>query len=214
MGEINKVNNSRVPLPTSIEDASGSANILNLWRNHFQSLFNCLNNSKFNMKTKLDCDFNELKVTIQDIQNAIKRLDNNKSCGSDEIYAEHLKYCSDKIYPLLSICFTSFFVHGYLPDNMLTVILVPIIKNKAGDINSISNYRPIALSSIFSKVIEYIMLDRIEMQLLTNANQFGFKRGHGTDQCIYVMKELANMYMSRKGCVFACFWTHQRLLTG
>ena len=204
-GEINKVNNSRVPLPTSIEDASGSANILNLWRNHFQSLFNCLNNSKFNMKTKLDCDFNELKVTIQDIQNAIKRLDNNKSCGSDEIYAEHLKYCSDKIYPLLSICFTSFFVHGYLPDNMLTVILVPIIKNKAGDINSISNYRPIALSSIFSKVIEYIMLDRIEMQLLTNANQFGFKRGHGTDQCIYVMKELANMYMSRKGCVFACF---------
>ena len=38
-----------------------------------------------------------------------------------------------------------------------------------------------------------------------NANQYGFKRGHGTNQCIYVLKELANLYTSRKGCVYACF---------
>ena len=41
--------------------------------------------------------------------------------------------------------------------------------------------------------------------MLTNPNQFGFKTGHVTDQCIYVLKELANLYTSRKGCVFACF---------
>ena len=49
------------------------------------------------------------------------------------------------------------------------------------------------------------MLDRMELYLLTNPNQFGFKKGHGTDQCIYVLKELANLYTSRKGCVFTCF---------
>ena len=156
--------------------------------NHFQNLFNCLNITRTNVNNKTNCDFNVLKVTVNDIQNAINRLDNNKTCGSDEIYAEHLKYSSEKLYPLLSICFTSLFVHGYLPDTLLTVILVPIIKNKAGNINSINNYRPIALASILSKIIKYIILDRIELQLATNANQFGFKHGHGTDQCIYVFK--------------------------
>ncbi|CAL4193970.1 unnamed protein product, partial [Meganyctiphanes norvegica] len=64
---------------------------------------------------------------------------------------------------------------------------------------------PVALASILSKVIEYIILDRIEFQLTTNPNQFGFKRGHGTDQCIYVLKEVAHLYTSLKGCVYSCF---------
>ena len=113
-------------------------------------------------------------------------------------YAEHLKYSSEKLFTLLSMCLTGFFVHGYLPESMLTVILVPIIKNKAGKINSINNYRPIALASILSKIIENIIFNRIEHQLITNPNQFGFKRGHSTDQCIYVLKEVANLYISSK----------------
>lgn len=100
-------------------------------------------------------------------------------------------------------CF--FFVHGYLPDSLLTVILVPVIKNKAGNINSIDNYRPIALASILSKVIENIILVRIQLQLETNPNQFGFKRNHSTDQCIYALKEVVNLYMSLKSCVYTCF---------
>ena len=167
-------------------------------------MFNCLNNNLYNIECD-NYDYNNIKVTVDDIINAINKLDNNKSCGSDEIYAEHIKHSSEKLYPLLSLCFTSMFVHGYLPDSLLTVILVPIIKNKAGDINSMNNYRPVALACILSKVIEYIILDRLEVYILTNPNQFGFKKGHGTDQCIYVLKELANLYTSRKGCMFACF---------
>ena len=85
------------------------------------------------------------------------------------------------------------------------MILVPVIKNKAGNINSIDNYRPIALASILSKVIENIILVRIQLQLETNPNQFGFKRNHSTDQCIYALKEVVNLYMSLKSCVYTCF---------
>ena len=48
-------------------------------------------------------------------------------------------------------------------------------------------------------------MDRIEINLITNPNQFGFKRSHGTDQCIYVLKVVANLYMSLKSCVYTCF---------
>ena len=42
---------------------------------------------------------------------------------------------------------TGFFVHGFLPSSLLSVVLVPIIKDKCGKINSKDNYRPIALAS-------------------------------------------------------------------
>ena len=83
------------------------------------------------------------------------------------------------------MCFTSFISHGFLPESMLSVVLVPVINDKAGKIiSSKDNYRPIALASVISKLVELIMLDRIEMYMNTNPNQFGFKRKHGTDQCI------------------------------
>ena len=103
------------------------------------------------------------------------------------------------------MCVTGFLVHGYLPKNMMTVVLIPIIKNKAGNINSVDNYRPIALASILSKIIEIIIRSRIENFLVTKPNQFGFKSKHGTDQCVYILKEVINLYTSMKCCVFACF---------
>ena len=77
------------------------------------------------------------------------------------------------------MCFTSFISHGFLPETMLSVMLVPVMKDKAGKISSKDNYRPIALASVISKLVEVIMLDRIEMYMITNPNQFGFKRKHG-----------------------------------
>ncbi len=64
---------------------------------------------------------------------------------------------------------------------MSAVLLVPVIKDKTGKITSKDNYRPIALASIMSKVLERILLDRLEWKILNNDKQFGFKRKHGTD---------------------------------
>ena len=76
---------------------------------------------------------------------AIEKLDLNKACGSDGICSEHLKYASNILVPLLlAMCFTSFFSHVFLPETMLSVMLVPVIKDKAGKISSKDNYRPIA----------------------------------------------------------------------
>ena len=108
----------------------------------------------------------------------------NISCGLDGRSAEHLKHCSDVIIPLLSMCFTSLFVHGILPESMISVVLVPIVKNKNASICSKSNYRPVALASIVSKVFGNIIYDHIAYSLITCDNQFGFKDKHSTDMCI------------------------------
>jgi len=40
-------------------------------------------------------------------------------------------------------------------------LLVPVIKDKDGKVGCLDNYRPIALASILSKVMERILLDRV-----------------------------------------------------
>ena len=98
--------------------------------------------------------------------------------------AEHLKHCDKCIVPLLAMCITGFFVHGLLPRSLLSVVLVPIIKDKCSKINSKDNYRPIALASIVSKIVENILLDSMSVMRSTMSNQFGFEKKHGTDLCI------------------------------
>ncbi len=58
------------------------------------------------------------------------KLDSNKTCGDDKISAEHLMHASERILHLLAMCITGFFVHGFLPDNLISVILIQVIKQK------------------------------------------------------------------------------------
>ena len=204
--EIAKNNNCKTPLPDQIEDAKGTDNILKLWRKHFYDIFNCLKsvNGK-NTSRKISETINEIMVKPYEVIEAIKELCLNKSCGLDGITAEHLKYATGRLPYLLSLAFTGFFTHGFLPESMISVLIVPVIKDKAGAINSKDNYRPIALASILSKLIEKIMLNRMETFLLTQPNQFGSKKKLGTDQCIFALKELVNKYMDKGSCVYTCF---------
>ena len=55
-------------------------------------------------------------------------------------------------------------------------MLVPIINDQCGKINSKDNYRPTALASIVSKIVENILLDRMSVTLSTMSNQFRFKK--------------------------------------
>ena len=135
-------------------------------------------------------------MEISEVENAIKCLDINKTDGMDGVYAEHLKHCDKRIVPLLAMCITGFFVHGILPSSLLYVVLVLIIKDKCSKINSKDNYRPIALASIVSKNVENLLLDRMSVMRSTMSNQFGYDKKHGTDLCIYVLKEVIDRHTS------------------
>ena len=45
-----------------------------------------------------------------------------------------------------------------MPQYMINSVIVPLVKNKSGDLTDKYNYRPIALSSITSKLFEHIIL--------------------------------------------------------
>ena len=166
-------------------------------------LFNCVKSNSF---TVGNIDSNEdVTVFLQEIYDAIMMLKGNRACGMDKISVEHLKLGSRTFCPLIAICFTGLLIHGILPDSIGSVTLVPIIKDKAGKMNNLDHYWPIALASILSKVLERIILNRLEQFALTSDNQFGFKPKHGTDMCIFSFKEVLDLYNRHNSTFFICF---------
>ena len=107
---------------------------------------------------------------------------------------------------MLAMCFTGLFIHGVLPPSMISVILVPIVKNKRISICSKNNYRPIALASIMSKLLEQIIYERVSEALETCSNQFGFKAKHSIYiMCILAFKEAILKYRDLSSNVYTCF---------
>ena len=68
-----------------------------------------------------------------------------------------LKHASANIHVLFSLFYTTAINHGYLPNNFMKTIIVPLVKNKTGDISDVNNYRPIALVTVTSKIFENIL---------------------------------------------------------
>ena len=67
-------------------------------------------------------------------------------------------------------------------------------KNRQCDTNDKNNYRPIAIVIALSKIFELCIMRMIETHLVTSGNQFGFKREHGTDLCIFTVKSVIKYY--------------------
>lgn len=47
--------------------------------------------------------------------------------------------------------------HGIVQENFSTDIIVPLVKDKAGDANSLGNYRAIALTPVIAKILESVV---------------------------------------------------------
>ena len=123
---------------------SGTDNIAALWRQHCFSLFNCIKSDAY----VVNSDMRVETISTHVVYDAMHTLPDNKACGMDLISAEHLKNASLRLAPLLALSLTGFMIHGILPDSMLPILLVPVLKDKAGRVTCMDNYRPIALASI------------------------------------------------------------------
>ena len=75
---------------------------------------------------------------------------------------------------------------GIFPDDLKIAKVTPIYK--ADDKSDLTNYRPISVLSCFSKILEWIMYNRLHQYLTENKihypKQFGFQTGHSTEHAI------------------------------
>ena len=140
-----------------------------------------------------------------ELSSVIRSLKGGKACGRDGLQAEHFIYGSDKLCVYLCMLFNAMIVHGFVCKGLMDTILVPIVKDKKGDISSKDNYRPIAITSVISKILESCILKRYSHLLNTSYNQFGFKDNLSTDMCIFSLKHVIDYYSNMSSPVYLCY---------
>ena len=111
----------------------------------------------------------------------------NKAAGIDGLSAEHIINSHPCVIVHLKFLFTMLLSHSFVPDAFGMGIVIPIIKDKCGDVSSVDNYRPITLSPVISRVFESLLLLQYSEHLRTDDMQFGFKKGIGCSNAIFAL---------------------------
>ena len=191
-----------------VGECTTDVSILDLWKCHFSDIINSeplenVERERLLLAEALQSKMRTerppwwcVEVHFREVEKAIKYLKLQKSKGPDCLQSEHLRYGGSCLSIHLSVAFTAFLRHSFIPYQFLESHIVPIVKDKRGDMSSEENYRGIAISSVMSKVLERIILDRFQGVLGSRDQQFGFKRGHSCSDCSFVLKGSVDYYLS------------------
>ncbi|XP_065675729.1 uncharacterized protein LOC136091937 [Hydra vulgaris] len=105
-------------------------------------------------------------LSTEELERAFKSIKKNKSRGSDEINGNVIIDCFEQLKDVFFKVFSASIKQGIFPEQLKIAQVTPIYKE--GDQSKITNYRPISMLSIFSKVLERIMCNRVYKHLDKN----------------------------------------------
>ncbi|CAF4937092.1 unnamed protein product [Pieris macdunnoughi] len=148
------------------------------------------------------CDSSMPEITFRQraVRKALSSLDIHKSSGPDGIPPIVLRTCAPELAPVLTRLFRYLYLLGTVPKCWKTASIHPIPKK--GDRSDPSNYRPIAITSLFSKIMETIincqLLWYLEGHQLISDSQYGFRRGRSAgDLLVYLTHRWAEAIESK-----------------
>lgn len=116
---------------------------------------------KINGEDKLMCDG---KITVNEVTDAIKGLQLNKSPGVDGIIAEFYKIYERLLAPILLEVYHYMEEKDCVSESMVTGMITILYKNKGSKVK-LENYRPISLLNVDYKILAKILANRMKRVL-------------------------------------------------
>ena len=121
-----------------------------------------------------------------EVRRELRNLNPSKATGPDGISAIVLKEWADDLVRPLSLQFSLCFRNAYQPASWKIANVVPIFKKNSK--SQPSNYRPVSLLPIISKIMGRItsksLTNFLEKHLVLSNRQFGFRSGLGTSDLL------------------------------
>lgn len=168
-----------------------------------------------------DCDIKTLNSTETRIQNTIyveqaneleilnilKSLNSNKGAGADAIRPKDIKLNAEQLTPVITTLINTSLNECTLPKLLKTSLVRPIFKS--GNKTDYNNYRPISILPVVEKVIEEIMVRRLNDFLkkynVINKNQYGFQKGKNINKLLGHFSNHINKCLDRNTHCLALF---------
>jgi len=161
--EVKRIRRKCNNVSNVVDGVSNADDIAELFAEKYSTLYNSvsydvndMSDIRSELNESIECVTSDHAVTGIDVLCAIKQLKAGKSDGSLGLVSDHFINACDEFNIHVAMLFSALLVHGLAPDDLVSGTLIPIPKGKNVNITDSSNYRAIALSSIFGKVFDLI----------------------------------------------------------
>ncbi len=138
-------------------------------------------------------------ITQKELEKAIKKLKNGKSTGPDSVRNEMIKKGGECLHRILNILFNRILASGTYPVAWQKSTITPIYK--ALDPNNPTNYRGVAVSDTLSKVLTYILNERLYNYFVENdlwsKNQNGFMKKKRCEDNVFIINSMYQKYVKQ-----------------
>ena len=142
------------------------------------------------------------KVTPALIKEAINKLNTAKTDPSFMFTSDCFKAAPDFLADHLSNLFQVYLLHGHVSSVLLLATLLPLIKDKLGNHNSSKNYRSIAISSLFLKIFDWVVLLLYGQHLGLDDLQFVYQEGVSGTMCTWLALETITHFILNGSEIF------------
>jgi len=104
-------------------------------------------------------------VSVSDVREAVSHLKAHKRDGCTGLESDYIINAGDDCLMHVALLLNAIISHGALPDSFLNSTIIPIPKARNVSMCESANYRGIALSSIYFKIVDNIVLHKYSAHL-------------------------------------------------
>ena len=125
-------------------------------------------------------------VSVSDVAKCLQTVSPHKASGSDNIPVILLLQCSDILAPPFTTLVNTSLTSGTVPACFKTSHISPLFKS--GDATSSTNYRPVSLLPILSRILEFFVKKQLTAYLTQHSilpsSQFAYRKMHSTEDAL------------------------------
>lgn len=181
---IQRLTNFKVSKDPSPSTSSNLAEELNLFFARFEVNETRNESTLTTPTTVLPTDALTLCLSVEEVRRAFLGVNPRKAAGPDGIPGRVLRDCADQLAEVFTSIFNISLSTCSIPKCLKSAIIVPIPKTTA--VNSLNDYRPVALTSTIMKCFERLLLPHIKASLspTLDQHQFAYKANRSTADAI------------------------------
>ena len=141
----------------------------------------------------------DVPFSMDEVEGAVKKLKKRKVPGHDNLLAEHLIEGGPCVITWLTGIMNAIIDHEYIPESFKCDLVVPIYKGAGKDPLATNSYRGITLSPVFSKVLEFLILERLGLVFMEanipHVNQSAYRKKVSCEDAIFATHEVIARYL-------------------
>ena len=143
-------------------------------------------------------------VTKDMVQWAMSKMKKGKAAGLTGVVIEMLEASGGTSIDVVTDLINQIISEGQMPGDWQVSSIVNCFKGK-GDALERGNYRGLKLLEQVMKILERIVDKLIREQVHINDMQFGFMKGRGTTDAIFIARQLQEKYIAKKKKLYFAF---------